>query len=95
MSQLDPELKQLLRAARDTLPVPDAPLGFATRIVARADLRGGASTSSDVYAALRMVNWIAVLLILCGAAYWQSQRRAPMAGQFAQAAQFVVENMSP
>ena len=94
MSGLDINLKRLMQLARDDARTVEAPLGFATRIVAQADLQR-ASSSLALSRSLSVVNWLAALLLFAGVLYWEAQRRAPMAGEFTEAAQFVALNLSP
>ena len=93
MNSLHPDLKLLLRISRDTAAPREAPLGFATRVVARADLRP-AQHGPDLQRSLAFVNWFAAALILVGVLYWQTQVRAPIEGQFAQTAQFIAKNLA-
>ena len=96
MSELDPDLKRLLKWARAAVPseLEEAPLGFASRVLA-----GGKPVAMPgLLHELQRVAWglscASLALILCGGLIWVSQRATPPpAGELSAALSFLANHL--
>lgn len=95
MSQLDPELKRLLKWSREAAPQPiEAPFGFSGRVVALKKLARGPTLLQDLQGSAWGLALASVVLIVCAGLIWINQSSAPATtAEFSSALSFLASDL--
>ena|SRR2546425_9703907 len=97
MNRLDPDLKRLMRWARQAPPrAEQAPFGFASRVVANSGAQPALPAILTLQRWVGLSAWFSAAVILCGGIFFASQiRDSASVFNFAPAYQFVARSIAP
>ena len=97
MNRLDPDLKRLMRWARQAPPRGEqAPFGFATRVVASSGAQPGLPAILTLQRLVGVSAWFSAAIILCGGIFFASQiQDSASVFDFAPAYQFIARSIAP
>jgi hypothetical protein len=95
-NKLDPDLKRLLKWARETSPRPtELPFGFSTRVLVSRKPQRTPTLLQELQQSAWSLSLASLTLILCCGLIWISQRSAPpLTGEFSSALGFLAGNFA-
>ncbi len=98
MNQLDPELRRLIRWARQAPagPDPEPSYGFATRVAARCRAAGQEAEPGWAHRLRWSASGLSLLIVAAGLAFWLDQRQeATNAYNVVPTLQLAAHNLAP